>query len=179
MKRWKNWHALLLSKNNLEKLTLRIEKSREPERKILEATSAIKTYGALYKTKMSRFHLISNANTNNIIKPDKDKLVDDLIVLSERIEHELRIHISPKTRRENMLAIKRQGSRWHAYLPTFEREFRKAMLTTNPKLIFGRTSDGPLVRFLTVVLPLITDEKVTQMAVAKKLKQTGGTLAGV
>jgi hypothetical protein len=65
----------------------------------------------------------------------------------------------------------KSAGRWPEHANTLADAFRKAMHSTNPELELGVANSGPVVRFITAVVPYITDETPTGAAVAQHLKR--------
>ena len=59
---------------------------------------------------------------------------------------------------------------WHKWAPSLATAFRNAMSSTNAKSL-GLSNEGPVVRFVTAVIPFTTDESPNMGAVAKHLKR--------
>ncbi len=60
---------------------------------------------------------------------------------------------------------------WHRYAPRLAEAFRVAMSSTNSKRL-GLSNDGPVVRFVTAVIPYVTGDGPKTGAVAQHLKRT-------
>jgi hypothetical protein len=60
---------------------------------------------------------------------------------------------------------------WHACVEELASEFRLAMASTNPGLDLKDSNTGPISRFLSAVIPLITEEKPTPDAIARYLQR--------
>ncbi len=60
---------------------------------------------------------------------------------------------------------------WNDFATSLATRFREAMQTTNPDVILELSDTGPVARFVTAAIPLITGETPTQVAVARHLQR--------
>jgi hypothetical protein len=78
------------------------------------------------------------------------------------------------TRKQEMLSFpERREDRilgWHDMSVVIANMLRTALRSTNPKAALGNSNDGPVPRFVTVVLPMITNDTPTVANVGKWLK---------
>jgi hypothetical protein len=61
--------------------------------------------------------------------------------------------------------------KWKDVAEALERDFRDAVASTNPGLKLGLSNDGPVARFVTAMIPHVTDERPTCDAVARCLQR--------
>jgi len=60
---------------------------------------------------------------------------------------------------------------WHRFAHPLADEFRTAMASTNPGTKFGQSDNGPVVRFLELVIPKITGETAERSAIEQFLRR--------
>jgi hypothetical protein len=65
---------------------------------------------------------------------------------------------------------------WHKFAHSLANDFDAAMRSTNPTTRLGRSCDGPVVRFLEILIPRITGEHPISKAIVQRLRlHTGKT----
>ena len=62
---------------------------------------------------------------------------------------------------------------WHKFVVPLADEVCRAVQATNPKIRIGNSDDGPLPRFLVAVIPHISNETPTTVAVRNRLQELG------
>jgi len=60
---------------------------------------------------------------------------------------------------------------WHDYAVPLADDFRKAMHATDPSLNLQISNEGPIVRFLEAVIPIISEETPGRAAIARYLQR--------
>jgi len=66
--------------------------------------------------------------------------------------------------------MRRELKNWHSLAQDIAEPARIALRFNNPTMLFGRSNDGPLPRFVAAVIPEITGERPSITAVGKHLK---------
>ncbi len=84
-----------------------------------------------------------------------------------------RVRSRPFLRRRSSNTFQIEG--WHDFAGELANAFRYAMCFTNPGLPLRNGDDGPVARFLAAIIPLITGEAPTPVAVARHLQRASRT----
>lgn len=60
---------------------------------------------------------------------------------------------------------------WHGVVKDLAKAFLSAMKATNPSASFGKSDNGPVVRFLSAIMPLITGEAPSPTTIEQFLRR--------
>ena len=103
------------------------------------------------------------------------KLVESEILLNEFLDLCRKIQYSPffqqKVDEPEIQSIISEKIHWNMYQDALASAFIIAMSSTNPEIDLGISNAGPLPRFVTAMIPLITGDNPSELAVARSLQR--------